>query len=68
MPPRTVNLASGSEMPMLGLGTWQLSDDDARTGVEHALQIGYRLIDTSATTEAQKKGLWIVRGLLYMRA
>jgi 2,5-diketo-D-gluconate reductase A len=47
MPPKTVTLASGTEMPMLGLGTWQLTGDDARTGVEHALQIGYRLIDTS---------------------
>jgi 2,5-diketo-D-gluconate reductase A len=33
-------------MPVLGLGTWQLTDDTA-ADVEHALEIGYRLIDTS---------------------
>jgi 2,5-diketo-D-gluconate reductase A len=34
-------------MPALGLGTWQLTGDDAAAGVEDALSIGYRLIDTS---------------------
>ncbi|HEX6228035.1 MAG TPA: aldo/keto reductase [Solirubrobacterales bacterium] len=33
-------------MPLLGLGTWQLTGDTAGD-VEHALQVGYRLIDTS---------------------
>lgn len=42
----TVTLAGGSEMPALGLGTWQLTEDTAGA-VEHALGIGYRLIDTS---------------------
>lgn len=43
----TTTLASGVKMPSLGLGTWQLTGEDARRGVEHALEIGYRLIDTS---------------------
>jgi 2,5-diketo-D-gluconate reductase A len=43
----TLTLAGGSEMPALGLGTWQLTGDEAAAGVEHALGIGYRLIDTS---------------------
>jgi 2,5-diketo-D-gluconate reductase A len=43
----TVQLASGTEMPALGLGTWQLTGDDAVSGVEHALELGYRLIDTA---------------------
>jgi diketogulonate reductase-like aldo/keto reductase len=42
-----VTLATGTEMPVLGLGTWQLTGRAAREGVEHALEIGYRLIDTS---------------------
>jgi 2,5-diketo-D-gluconate reductase A len=33
-------------MPVLGLGTWQLTDDTAGT-VEEALRLGYRMIDTS---------------------
>jgi 2,5-diketo-D-gluconate reductase A len=42
----TVELRSGRSMPVLGLGTWQLNDDTAGT-VEEALQLGYRMIDTS---------------------
>ncbi|WP_420455560.1 aldo/keto reductase [Rubrivirga sp.] len=37
----------GVSIPALGLGTWQLTGDDARRGVEHALSIGYRHIDTA---------------------
>jgi len=42
----TVLLNSGRSMPVLGLGTWQLEDDTAGT-VEEALELGYRMIDTS---------------------
>lgn len=43
----SVRLADGTEMPALGLGTWQLAGSEARAAVDHALQIGYRMIDTS---------------------
>lgn len=43
----TVTLRSGREMPALGLGTWELTDDTAGT-VATALRLGYRLIDTSS--------------------
>jgi 2,5-diketo-D-gluconate reductase A len=43
----TVTLSSGARMPALGLGTWQLSGDQAAPAVEHALGLGYRLIDTA---------------------
>jgi diketogulonate reductase-like aldo/keto reductase len=43
----TLTLASGAVMPALGLGTWQLTGDAAAVGVQHALEVGYRLIDTS---------------------
>jgi 2,5-diketo-D-gluconate reductase A len=42
----TVTLHSGNEMPVLGLGTWQLTDNTAGT-VEAAMRLGYRMIDTS---------------------
>ena len=42
----TITLRKGRPMPVLGLGTWQLTDDTAGT-VEEALGLGYRLIDTS---------------------
>lgn len=34
-------------MPLLGFGTWQLSPEDARRGVEVALANGYRHVDTA---------------------
>jgi diketogulonate reductase-like aldo/keto reductase len=39
----TRTLASGAEMPVLGLGVWQVA-----AGTEWALEAGYRLIDTAA--------------------
>lgn len=42
----TVQLRTGRAMPVLGLGTWQLTHDTART-VAVALELGYRMIDTS---------------------
>jgi len=45
-PQSTVTLHTGSRMPVLGLGTWELTNDTAGT-VEAALRLGYRMIDTS---------------------
>lgn len=42
----TVPLRTGNQMPVLGLGTWQLTHETAAT-VARALQLGYRMIDTS---------------------
>lgn len=44
---RTVLLNSGYEMPIIGLGTWTLSNDQAENAVYHALKTGMRLIDTA---------------------
>ncbi|WEB45648.1 aldo/keto reductase [Streptomyces yunnanensis] len=35
-------------MPQLGFGVWQIPDDEAFTAVSHALEAGYRSIDTAA--------------------
>ena len=51
----TIELASGVEMPVLGLGTWQLTGEDAVEGTKHALQLGYRLIDTAVDYENQEQ-------------
>jgi len=43
----TVQLNSGRAMPNFGLGTWKLSDDQAQLIVGEAINIGYRMFDTS---------------------
>lgn len=43
----TVTIADGVAMPLLGLGTWQASDQEAYDAVRVALDVGYRLIDTA---------------------
>lgn len=43
----TVALNNGIEMPILGIGTFALSDSDAEESVYWALRDGYRLIDTA---------------------
>jgi 2,5-diketo-D-gluconate reductase A len=42
-----VELASGTKMPILGLGTWQARGRGAVDAVLRALEVGYRLIDTA---------------------
>ena len=43
----TVKLNSGYTMPVIGLGTWTLSNDEAEESVYAALKCGMRLIDTA---------------------
>lgn len=37
----------GETVPALGFGTWELRGPDCREGVRHALELGYRHIDTA---------------------
>jgi diketogulonate reductase-like aldo/keto reductase len=48
----TLTLRSGARMPVLGLGTWELTSDTAET-VLHALRSGYRMIDTACDYGSQ---------------
>lgn len=42
-----ITLNNGVEMPLAGLGTYQLSPDEAQASVTFALDNGYELIDTA---------------------
>lgn len=45
---RSVRLNNGIEMPILGIGTWQMNDSgEAEGAVRAALELGYRHIDTA---------------------
>lgn len=42
-----LKLSSGYRMPVLGLGTWQLTGKQCEEAVRKALELGYRHIDTA---------------------
>ncbi|GGX22579.1 aldo/keto reductase [Streptomyces noursei] len=44
----SITLNNDVTMPQLGFGVWQIPDDEAFTAVSHALEAGYRSIDTAA--------------------
>src|SRR3954471_17712431 len=46
-------LLSGRQMPVLGLGTWQLKHQTSDS-IAQALEAGYRLIDTSGDYHTQR--------------
>lgn len=43
----TYKLSNGIEIPLLGLGTWLLDDEQAAQAVRDAVSSGYRHIDTA---------------------
>ncbi|MCA9043776.1 MAG: aldo/keto reductase [Planctomycetaceae bacterium] len=42
---RTIKLASGEEIPSVGLGHWKIPKDQTASIVHSALEIGYRHLD-----------------------
>lgn len=43
----TLQLSDTVQMPMVGFGTYLISDEDAETCVSNAIEVGYRHIDTA---------------------
>ncbi|NNE22810.1 MAG: aldo/keto reductase [Rhizobiales bacterium] len=46
--------ANGASIPGIGLGTWTLKDEDATRLVAHAIDAGYRHVDTAAMYANEK--------------
>lgn len=47
---KQIKLNNGIEMPILGFGVFQIPDEkECEKAVTHALEVGYRLIDTAAS-------------------
>lgn len=54
-PASTIRLNNGSEIPVIGLGTYKTEDgDEVQRAVEWALEAGYRMIDTAAVYGNEK--------------
>ncbi|GGJ94759.1 aldo/keto reductase [Pseudomonas matsuisoli] len=47
-------LSNGYQIPQLGLGVWQASQDEARSAVRAAIEMGYRHVDTAAVYENEE--------------
>ncbi|HWC10330.1 MAG TPA: aldo/keto reductase [Acidimicrobiales bacterium] len=43
----TVSLGAAGELPLVGFGTWQMTGRECYRAVRHALDVGYRHIDTA---------------------
>jgi 2,5-diketo-D-gluconate reductase A len=56
MTAQTVRLGNGVEMPVLGLGVWQIPNRETAQAVQWAVEAGYRHIDT-ATIYRNEQGV-----------
>ncbi len=61
----TYILHDGVQIPVLGFGTWQMPDNEETANiVEHAIEVGYRHIDTAAVYKNEKSvGLGIKQAI-----
>ncbi len=53
--PKTAKLNNNIQMPFIGLGVYDMYQDQAERAVESALEIGYRLIDTASMYQNEKE-------------
>ncbi len=51
----TTQLNNGLAMPLLGLGVYDMYNQQAEQAVENAIEIGYRLIDTASMYENEQE-------------
>ena len=52
---QNLKLVSGGEMPILGLGTWDLRGEGAKQAIKEALAMGYTHIDTAWMYKNQRE-------------
>ncbi len=50
----TFQMSNGIRIPKIALGTWQVSEEQAKTAVLSAVKLGYRHIDTAAAYRNEK--------------
>ena len=62
-----VKLNDGNRIPQLGLGVWQVPDEQAAASVKEALAAGYRSVDTAAIYQNEEGGRGCARPALLAR-
>ncbi|MFA5423736.1 MAG: aldo/keto reductase [Phycisphaerae bacterium] len=60
---KTYKLKSGYEMPVLGLGTWELNGSTCERIIRQAVEMGYKLIDTAEMYENENQVGKALKGL-----
>ena len=55
MPFTETTPANGADIPLLGLGTWDIRGDVCKRIVEQALRLGYRHVDTAQAYENERE-------------
>ncbi|CAK7244611.1 MAG: NAD(P)H-dependent D-xylose reductase (XR) [Sporothrix thermara] len=55
MPQKTIKLASGQEMPLVGFGLWKVPKETAAETVYNAIKTGYRLFDGAYDYQNEKE-------------
>src|SRR5687767_11341711 len=51
----TYALNDGSTLPAFGFGTWPLKGEDGVAAIVHAIEAGYRLLDTAVNYENESE-------------
>jgi diketogulonate reductase-like aldo/keto reductase len=51
---KEVRLNNGVMMPSVGFGVYQIAKSETKQAVLQALEVGYRMIDTAATSTSAK--------------
>jgi diketogulonate reductase-like aldo/keto reductase len=51
----TYTLNDGNRLPVIGFGTYPLTDEDGTTAIVNALEAGYRMLDTAVNYENERE-------------
>ena len=50
----TFTLSDGTQLPQIGVGTYQVTGDDGRAAIRSAIEAGYRVFDTASLYETER--------------